>query len=184
MRKPTRSPGARPAPPREAAEPDGNVRAVDRALALLLAFGDDDPALPLAEIARRTGLHMTTALRLLGTLERHGFVQRVAGGYALGPQLLVLGERFRRGLEILQGHGLAARNVGERAQALCLELVARRAIHLEIQPIVRDEGKHAVALINPIATEHRAYPQSADKRHLIDDQFHEITASRHSQGTS
>lgn len=100
MRKPTRSPGARPALPREAAEPDGNVRAVDRALALLLAFGDDDPALPLAEIARRTGLHMTTALRLLGTLEGQGFVQRVAGGYALGPQLLALGERFRRGLRL------------------------------------------------------------------------------------
>ena len=100
MRKPTRSPGAPPAPPREAAEPDGNVRAVDRALALLLAFGDDGPALPLAEIARRTGLHMTTALRLLGTLEGQGFVQRVAGGYALGPQLLVLGERFRRGLRL------------------------------------------------------------------------------------
>ncbi len=93
-------PGARPAPPREAAEPDGNVRAVDRALALLLAFGEDAAALPLAEIARRAGLHMTTALRLLGTLERHGFVQRVAGGYVLGPQLLVLGERFRRGLRL------------------------------------------------------------------------------------
>ena len=81
MRKPTRSPGARPAPLREAVEPDGNVRAVDRALALLLAFGDDDPALPLAEIARRTGLHMTTALRLLGTLEGQGFVQRVSDRY-------------------------------------------------------------------------------------------------------
>ena len=93
----------RPAPlpaAAEAAEADGHVRAVDRALALLLAFGDDDAALPLAEIARRTGLHMTTALRLLGTLEHHGFVQRGLGGYALGAQLLVLGERFRRGLKL------------------------------------------------------------------------------------
>lgn len=103
MRKPTRSPGARSAPPREAVEAveaDGNVRAVDRAFALLLAFGEDDPALSLAEAARRAGLHVTTALRLLGTLERHGVVQRVPGGYALGAQLLVLGERFRRGLRL------------------------------------------------------------------------------------
>jgi DNA-binding IclR family transcriptional regulator len=89
------------APPREGAEADGNVRAVDRALAILLAFGEEDAALPLVDIARRTGLHLTTALRLLGTLEHHGFVQRLpSGGYALGAQLLVLGERFRRGLRL------------------------------------------------------------------------------------
>jgi DNA-binding IclR family transcriptional regulator len=74
---------------------------VDRALALLLAFRDDEAALPLVELARRAGLHLTTALRLIGTLEAQGFVQRVpSGGYALGAQLLVLGERFRRGLRL------------------------------------------------------------------------------------
>jgi DNA-binding IclR family transcriptional regulator len=110
VRKP-RTSSAAPAPrraPREAAEPDGNVRAVDRALALLLAFEDGDGPLPLVEIARRAGLHLTTALRLLGTLEGQGFVQRLpAGGYALGPQLLVLGERFRRGLR-LEDHVIPA----------------------------------------------------------------------------
>jgi DNA-binding IclR family transcriptional regulator len=88
-------------PPRDAAEAEGNVRAVDRAFAILRSFEDGDAALPLAEIARRAGLHLTTALRLLGTLESHGIVRRAAmGGYALGPQLLVLGERFRRGLRL------------------------------------------------------------------------------------
>ncbi len=103
MRKPDKSSTAptRLGPARVAAEPDGHVRAVDRALALLLAFGDGDGALPLVEVARRAGLHPTTALRLLGTLEGHGFVQRLgSGGYALGPQLLILGERFRRGLRL------------------------------------------------------------------------------------
>ena len=103
MRKPrTSSAPVRPArPARAAAEPDGNVRAVDRALALLLAFDDDEAALPLVELARRAGLHLTTALRLIGTLEAQGFVQRLpSGGYALGAQLLVLGERFRRSLRI------------------------------------------------------------------------------------
>lgn len=100
MRKSSGS-NATAAPAREAVEPDGNVRAVDRALALLSAFEDGDTALPLVEVAGRAGLHMTTALRLLGTLESHGFVQRRAGyGYALGPQLLVLGERFRRSLRL------------------------------------------------------------------------------------
>lgn len=80
---------------------DGHVRAVDRAFALLAAFGEEEAALPLTELARRSGLHATTALRLLGTLEGHGCVRRLpSGGYALGPQLLVLGERFRRGLRL------------------------------------------------------------------------------------
>ena len=70
-------------------------------MALLLAFRDDEAALPLVELARRAGLHLTTALRLIGTLEAQGFVQRLpSGGYALGAQLLVLGERFRRSLRI------------------------------------------------------------------------------------
>lgn len=87
--------------PRDPAETESHVRAVDRALALLTAFEDGDTALPLTELARRAGLHATTALRLLGTLENHGCVRRLpAGGYALGPQLLVLGERFRRGLRL------------------------------------------------------------------------------------
>lgn len=82
-------------------EAEPYVRAVDRALALLLAFDEDGAALSLAEIARRAGLHMTTALRLLATLERHGCVRKLPlGGYAPGPQLLVLGERFRRGLRL------------------------------------------------------------------------------------
>jgi DNA-binding IclR family transcriptional regulator len=103
VRKPRTSsaPARPPGPHNAAAGPDGNVRAVDRALALLLAFRDDEAALPLVELARRAGLHLTTALRLIGTLEAQGFVQRLpSGGYALGAQLLVLGERFRRGLRL------------------------------------------------------------------------------------
>ncbi|MBW6400518.1 helix-turn-helix domain-containing protein [Roseomonas sp. HJA6] len=90
------------------ASPDGGVRAVDRALALLCAFRDEDGPLGLAEISRRVGLNMTTALRLLQTLEGQGFIQRLpAGGYLLGPALLLLGERFRRSLR-LENHVLPA----------------------------------------------------------------------------
>lgn len=87
---------------------DGGVRAVDRALALLGAFRDEDGPLGLAELSRRVGLNMTTALRLLQTLEAPGFVQRLpSGGYLLGPTLLLLGERFRRSLR-LENHVLPA----------------------------------------------------------------------------
>ncbi|HWL81956.1 MAG TPA: helix-turn-helix domain-containing protein [Roseomonas sp.] len=78
-----------------------SVRAVDRALALLRAFREEDGPLGLTELSRRAGLNMTTALRLLGTLEGHGFVKRLpSGGYLLGPTLLLLGDLFRRSLRL------------------------------------------------------------------------------------
>ena len=96
------------AEPQEAGTREGSVRAVDRALALLCAFRDGDGPLGLAEISRRVGLNMTTALRLLQTLEGPGFVQRLpSGGYLLGATLLLLGERFRRSLR-LENHVLPA----------------------------------------------------------------------------
>jgi len=89
-----------PASPMRALAGDG-VRAVDRALVLLRAFREEDGPLGLTELSRRAGLNMTTALRLLGTLEGHGFVKRLpAGGYLLGPALLLLGDLFRRSLRL------------------------------------------------------------------------------------
>ncbi|MBS7791660.1 helix-turn-helix domain-containing protein [Roseococcus sp. SDR] len=103
----SRTPSRKPAKPKAAAPQaraglaDGNVRAVDRAIALLGAFRDEDGPLGLAELSRRVGLNMTTALRLLQTLEAQGFVQRLpSGGYLLGATLLLLGERFRRSLRL------------------------------------------------------------------------------------
>jgi len=110
----SRTPTRKTAKPASAATParpeliDGGVRAVDRALALLGAFRDEDGPLGLAELSRRVGLNMTTALRLLQTLEAPGFVQRLpSGGYLLGATLLLLGERFRRSLR-LENHVLPA----------------------------------------------------------------------------
>lgn len=85
--------------PRKAAHPSladtqaapGGTAAVDRALCLLNAFRAGDRVLPLSELAQRTGLYKSTALRLLASLSHAGFVQAEAGGYALGPALQRLG---------------------------------------------------------------------------------------------
>jgi DNA-binding IclR family transcriptional regulator len=53
---------------------------VDRALALLAAFRAGDTALTLAELAGRTDLYKSTALRLLASLEH-------AGRYGLGAEI-------------------------------------------------------------------------------------------------
>ncbi len=69
----------------------GGAAAVDRALSLLAAFRSGDSALTLAELAARTRLHKSTALRLLASLEHARLLQRrPEGAYALGPEVVRL----------------------------------------------------------------------------------------------
>ena len=66
----------------------GGAAAVDRALSLLGAFRGGDTALSLAELAERTRLYKSTALRLLASLEHAGLIQRQDDGrYALGNEV-------------------------------------------------------------------------------------------------
>lgn len=72
----------------EQAPAPGGAAAVDRALSLLGAFRAGDAGLSLHELAQRTGLYKSTALRLLASLEHARLLQRGADGrYALGAEL-------------------------------------------------------------------------------------------------
>lgn len=53
------------------------MEAVARACDLLLAFQHEGEVLRLRDLVARTGLNPATALRLIGTLEQRGFVQRI-----------------------------------------------------------------------------------------------------------
>jgi DNA-binding IclR family transcriptional regulator len=66
----------------------GGAAAVDRALTLLAAFRAGDTALSLADLAGRTQLYKSTALRLLASLEHAGMLQRLEDGrYTLGNEV-------------------------------------------------------------------------------------------------
>ncbi|HYN48802.1 MAG TPA: IclR family transcriptional regulator [Candidatus Nanopelagicales bacterium] len=82
---------------------DGNaVRSVDRAAALLLALGDCPGEAGVTELARRLGLHKSTASRLLATLQRRGLVEQdeETGKYRLGLVMIRLAERAERTLDL------------------------------------------------------------------------------------
>lgn len=82
---------------------DGNaVRSVDRAASLLLALGESPGAAGVTELARRLGLHKSTASRLLATLERRGLVEQddETGKYRLGLVVIRLAERAERTLDL------------------------------------------------------------------------------------
>ncbi|MES2187267.1 MAG: helix-turn-helix domain-containing protein [Pseudomonadota bacterium] len=75
---------------------DELVTAVHRALELLDAFSIDQPLLSMAELARRTALSKTTALRLARTLEASGYlVQLDSHAWRLGPSAAWLGARYQ-----------------------------------------------------------------------------------------
>src|SRR6266705_4307530 len=80
------------------------IRSLDRAVAILdaLAVGGWKAG---AEVARELGVHRSTALRLLATLERHGLVERDrrTAKYRLGGRLVQLASAVR-GEEDLSHH--------------------------------------------------------------------------------
>jgi DNA-binding IclR family transcriptional regulator len=85
--KPTRSGSSMMAgrPPKqrtgEDAAAEQRVEAVERALSLLDAFTEAEPALNLSGLAKRAGLYPSTALRLCGSLERCGYLARDGRGF-------------------------------------------------------------------------------------------------------
>jgi IclR family transcriptional regulator, acetate operon repressor len=67
-----------------------SIRAVDRALDILLCFTRQTPELTMTQIAEQVGMHKSTVHRLLGTLEKKRFVDRdhLTGIYSPGIRLL------------------------------------------------------------------------------------------------
>jgi DNA-binding IclR family transcriptional regulator len=67
-----------------------SIRAVERALDVLLCFSRQTPELSMTQIAERVEMHKSTVHRLLATLEKRRFVHRdpVSGLYRPGIRLL------------------------------------------------------------------------------------------------
>ena len=74
------------------APPQTTVRAVDRALDVLLCFSKSDDGLSLSDIARAVNLHKSTVHRLLASLQAKGFVRKYphSDRYCLGWSVLEL----------------------------------------------------------------------------------------------
>ena len=90
-----------PGDPGTASERSSGVAVLDRAFAILNAFGPTDDRLTLAELSRRTDLYKSTVLRLLGALEHGGFVRKLNDGqYAIGPQPLRLAALYQRSFQV------------------------------------------------------------------------------------
>ncbi|WP_354685103.1 IclR family transcriptional regulator [Cupriavidus necator] len=84
-----------------ASESSSGVAVLDRAFAILGAFGPTDERLTLTELSRRTNLYKSTVLRLLAALEHGGFIRKLEDGqYAIGPQPLRLAAIYQRSFRV------------------------------------------------------------------------------------
>lgn len=76
---------------------DSGVAAVDRAIAILNAFRDEDHSLALSDLAARTGLYKSTILRLSESLMKAEYLRRLPdGSFQIGPATLRLASLFQR----------------------------------------------------------------------------------------
>jgi DNA-binding IclR family transcriptional regulator len=78
-----------------------SIQVIDRMSHLLDAIAAGDDPVSLKILSAETGLHPSTAFRILASLSEHGFVERsVSGHYQLGVRLLQLGSRVQGRLDM------------------------------------------------------------------------------------
>ena len=124
----------------------GVIRSVDRAVAILDLLAQDGWRAG-AEVARELGVHRSTALRLLGTLERHALVERDprTAKYRLGRRLPQLARVVSGELDLRH----VARPVCESLAASSGETVTLDVLDGdEIVPIEQSTGSTAFVSVN------------------------------------
>jgi DNA-binding IclR family transcriptional regulator len=76
------------------AKATSSIQVIARVSRLLETIAAHDEPVSLKVLSNATGLHPSTAFRILGSLIEHGFVERgSAGRYCLGVKLQQLGNR-------------------------------------------------------------------------------------------
>lgn len=80
-------------PQTSASAPAGSIQVIDRLTALLEAIARNRDPASLKVLAAETGLHPSTAFRILAAAIENGLVAREGSSYRLGIRLLQLGNR-------------------------------------------------------------------------------------------
>lgn len=137
---------------------------LDKGLHVLEALADVGPAtgLSLTELSRMLGMHRTTLLRMLTTLQARGYVSRdpISDRYQLGMKVLALSATLLRRLDIRQ----VARPT---LQALCAE--TGELVHLvvlddgAVVTVERLEGNQTISLRTELGARRPAYCTASGK---------------------
>lgn len=146
-------------------DPEGRdatlIRSVDRAVAILDLLAREGWSAG-AEVARELGVHRSTALRLLATLDRHGLVERDprTSKYRLGRRLVQLASSVRGEVDLRQ----VARPVCEALARSLGETVTLDVLDGdEIVPIEQSSGSTSVVSVNWLGTRSPAHCTASGK---------------------
>ena len=91
------------------------VQVIDRVSALLRALGNSRRPVQLRDLSAQTGLSKSTARRLLVSLASNGLCEQTAsGGYQLGIELFLLGQKVQDSLEVRERARPIMEQLGER----------------------------------------------------------------------
>ncbi len=139
-----------------------SIRAIDRALRILMAFTTEGAELTIGALAASAEVPRSTAFRILATLEAAGFVERGSGAdiYRLGSSALLLGGAALRHLEFQQRL---------RPHLEALMQATGETVHLVIfrdrQTLVVDkiDSHHAIRLVSNIGFRSPLHATSAGK---------------------
>lgn len=166
----------KPAPPGAT----GEVRVLDKALDILLAFSRKEPELGPTEVALRVGIPRSTAHRVMLSLARRGFLERdeATGRYRLGAMLLLLGSQVemhqdlkRAALPVLRELQAATGetvnlNIVYQGERLCIEKIdSQHELRAQIQVGSR-APLHAAAASRVLLAFLPPEQQEAALRHL------------------
>ncbi len=121
------------------------IQSVERAVAILEQFSQDERELGVTAIANRVGLHKSTCFGLLYTLQHLGYIQQNAenGRYCLGLKAFELGQAYINGMDLRQLAKPYLRQIvektGETMHLVVLE--GFRAVYID-----KVEGLHAMTI--------------------------------------
>ncbi len=133
-------------------QPDGSIRSVERALALLRALEGSGRPRRLIELVQETGMPKATVQRLLGVLEKSGFVEKQDGRYQLGVAVVPLAYRFLVGNSLTR----ASLPVLQELAAVSLETATLYVRHADHRVVVqRVEGQNPPRYSMPVVVGQR-----------------------------
>lgn len=179
---------------------NGRVQSVDRAMTLLEALGAEERGFRLTDLARKTGLSLTTVHRLLTTLEQRQFVQFSPADslWHIGLGAFSVGAAFLRNrnfvaaaspfLKRLRDQTRETANLGivDDGEILLVSQVQSREINRAISPVggrtamtVSGMGKAVLSCYNPHEVEtivryggiRRATSKSASSLEVLKEEF-------------
>ncbi|GLT23806.1 IclR family transcriptional regulator [Zoogloea oryzae] len=144
------------------------IQVIERMMKLLDVLAEHPDPVPLKQLALETGLHSSTAHRILGAMTSSGFVERSdAGVYRLGIRLLELGSLVKSRISLR-----------ETAMSAMLKLHAATGESVNLGIRAGDEivyiertssGKSAVRVVHIVGARAPLHTTATGKLFLVED---------------